>query len=275
MTEENYNYRTSQTLLRNQFPGSGKWRIPAIPRFQEEPGDFEDLLLIGFDKTHLEDQKHLIGGQAYLPHDTMSAFRDIPLRKGGGSAYGGKWQPNPNKPKDQRFIGEAGETKVTTNAKGELYETHIGEDGRADYETHHSDHGNPSQHMNPHTHDIIWDEIGPRLIPVEHGKKNYSRMERSLLVKSFVPSNTPEQNRFVSISDYKWCLLRGGEVHFVWKGVEYGMTPYEKDRYMVYLYDQPETTAFYDSPERMLDYMVGEDRLRDVITKVTVLDRTI
>nr|DAP97390.1 MAG TPA: hypothetical protein [Caudoviricetes sp.] len=24
MTEENYNYRTSQTLLRNQFPGKGK-----------------------------------------------------------------------------------------------------------------------------------------------------------------------------------------------------------------------------------------------------------
>ena len=27
MTEENYNYRTSQTLLRNQFPGTGKFQI--------------------------------------------------------------------------------------------------------------------------------------------------------------------------------------------------------------------------------------------------------
>ena len=26
MTEENYNYRTSQTLLRNQFPGKGKFK---------------------------------------------------------------------------------------------------------------------------------------------------------------------------------------------------------------------------------------------------------
>ena len=32
MTEENYNYRTSQTLLRNQFPGKGKWKIPVIPK---------------------------------------------------------------------------------------------------------------------------------------------------------------------------------------------------------------------------------------------------
>ena len=39
MTEENYNYRTSQALLRNQFPGNGKLKIPIIPMFQEKPGD--------------------------------------------------------------------------------------------------------------------------------------------------------------------------------------------------------------------------------------------
>ena len=59
MTEENYNYRTSQTLLRNQFPGSGKLQIPIIPRFHSKPGDFDDLLLIGFDKANLEDVNHL------------------------------------------------------------------------------------------------------------------------------------------------------------------------------------------------------------------------
>ena len=59
MTEENYNYRTNQTLLRNQFPGKGKLKIPIIPKFQEKAGDFDDLLLISFDKTHLEDQNHL------------------------------------------------------------------------------------------------------------------------------------------------------------------------------------------------------------------------
>lgn len=59
MTEENYQYRTSQSLLRNQFPGKGKMQIPIIPRFQVKPDDFDDLLLIGFDKAHLEDQNHL------------------------------------------------------------------------------------------------------------------------------------------------------------------------------------------------------------------------
>ena len=59
MTEENYNYHTSQTLLRNQFPGKGKLKIPIIPKFEAKAGDFDDLLLIGFDKTHLEDNNHL------------------------------------------------------------------------------------------------------------------------------------------------------------------------------------------------------------------------
>ena len=58
MTEENCNYRTSQIMLRNQFPGDGRWNIPIIPKFQEKPGDFDDLLLIGFDKTSTDEQKH-------------------------------------------------------------------------------------------------------------------------------------------------------------------------------------------------------------------------
>ena len=53
MTQENYNYRTSQTMLRNKFPGKDRWQIPIIPRFEAKPDDFSNLLLIGFDKTNL------------------------------------------------------------------------------------------------------------------------------------------------------------------------------------------------------------------------------
>ena len=38
-------------------------------------------------------------------------------QKGMGSAYGGDWQPSPNKPGDARFLGEPGEKKVTFNRK--------------------------------------------------------------------------------------------------------------------------------------------------------------
>ena len=47
MTEENYEYRTSQLMLRNSFRGDGKWEIPIIPKFQIHDGDFDDLLLLG------------------------------------------------------------------------------------------------------------------------------------------------------------------------------------------------------------------------------------
>ena len=38
---------------------------------------------------------------------------------------------------------------------------------------------------------------------------------------------------------------------------------------------EPETEQIFNSADDALEYMVGSDRLRDVITRVTVLDRTI
>lgn len=59
MTEENYKYRTSPFLLRNQLKGNGKYQIPIIPKFNSKDDDFVELRLIGFDKTKLENNNHL------------------------------------------------------------------------------------------------------------------------------------------------------------------------------------------------------------------------
>lgn len=40
-------------------------------------------------------------------------------------------------------------------------------------------------------------------------------------------------------------------------------------------HDSPDTNVFYDTPDELLEYHVGSDRLRDVITQVTVIDRTL
>jgi len=37
----------------------------------------------------------------------------------------------------------------------------------------------------------------------------------------------------------------------------------------------PEENVYYDSPDELLEYRVCNDRLRDVITKVIVIDRTL
>ena len=47
MTEENYQYRTSQNMLRNQFEGEGMFQTPVIPKADFTDKDFENLLLIG------------------------------------------------------------------------------------------------------------------------------------------------------------------------------------------------------------------------------------
>lgn len=451
MTEENYNYRTSQMLLRNQFPGFGKWKIPIIPKFESHSEDFDDLLLIGFDKTHLEDQNHLdrmvhfflydyrfervwknpdndieklsryravlspdfsmylemtpvmqlynvfrnrwcgaywaskgirviptvnwgdestfdfcfdgvekgsvvavstymasahdhrqdqkewfmagydemlrrikpekiicyntpfpemqgdivyvdydrsswrymnyerafmaenldsfkIGGQSKPLYDTMAPFIDVPL-KGGGSAYGGKWKPS--KPEDGRLIGEPGEIKITFKPDGTKIETKIGPDGFAERERHHTSAPNPKYHTNPHDHVINWHtprEGMPNFgEPIDYWDGNPPEFKAFLwsghMNSVIYSTSTPEDNRFKTISEFKECIIRGGEVIFSWRQVQYGVFK-NKLRYCIALADG-EQEKWCDTPDEVLEYMVGEDRLRDVITQVTVLDRTI
>ena len=68
-------------------------------------------------------------------------------------------------------------------------------------------------------------------------------------------TSTPEDMRFKTISEFKMCLRHGGEIQFEWKGVTYG--------------------CFGRVRPAPLEYRVGEDRLRDVVTQVTVWYRTI
>jgi len=51
MTEENYQYRTSQEMLRNQFEGEGMFQVPIIRKSEFTEEDFRDLLLIGFHRA--------------------------------------------------------------------------------------------------------------------------------------------------------------------------------------------------------------------------------
>jgi len=85
--------------------------------------------------------------------------------------------------------------------------------------------------------------------------------------------NSEEDNRFKTISDFKDCLIRGGEVEFQWKNNTYSIGGY--DKYAICMDNQEETEKICDTPDEVLDYMVGEDILRDVITDVTVTWRTI
>ena len=85
--------------------------------------------------------------------------------------------------------------------------------------------------------------------------------------------HSDEQNHFKTISNFKECIIRGGEPVFVWKGLQYGVCFYG-DKYCIAL-TNGEQEKICDTPDDVLNYQVGEDRLRDVITQVTVLHRNI
>lgn len=449
MTEENYNYRTSQTLLRNQFPGKGKLQIPVIPKFQEKQGDFNDLLLIGFNKTHLEDQTHLdrmvhfflydykfervwktpdndleklaryravlspdfsmylemapvmqlynvfrnrwcgacwaskgirviptvnwgdettfdfcfegiekgsvvavstymasehdnradqkewfmagynemlrriepekiicyntpfpemrgnivyvdyersswkymsyeknlrkedmeafkIGGTVSNTCDIMSPYM---ISAGGGSAYGGDWKPNPDKPNDMAFVGEPNSRQrhfIPTKKGGYWVEGKYDENGRAIIIRHETGHNPDSGHSNPHDHKVKW--VGPNNHPkwgetinYPDGKvpdfKNYYWKEARIMTQY-----NPEALRFKTIGEFKQSMHYGAEVVIEWKNKEFGIW---SECNIIRITQSGFAEQRYNSADEALEHIVCGDRLRDVITQVTVIDRTI
>lgn len=96
--------------------------------------------------------------------------------------------------------------------------------------------------------------------------------------------NSPEQNRFKTISDFKWCVNGGGEIELVWKDKIYGIFPLLKKTptspmqiliTRVYVDDPGPTEMWCDTADEVLEYVIDGDRLRDIITKVDVTSRTI
>ena len=88
--------------------------------------------------------------------------------------------------------------------------------------------------------------------------------------------NSLEENRFKTISEFKDCIIYGGEIELEWKGVHFGIVRYGiDDKITAYLWNRDDTAQAFDSADDALEYIVAGDRLRDVITQVTVLNRTI
>lgn len=159
-------------------------------------------------------------------------------------------------------------------------ETHIGENGKADRERHNTDHNRPDKHTNPHDHRVEWDERGPHPGPpinYPNGAPEFKKLRGSVYMGGkIIQPNTPEENRFKTISDFTWCMKCGGEVEFEWKGIHYGVVRYgTNNKITIYEAFKPETEKVCDTADDALEYIVSGYRLRDVITQVTVIDRTI
>lgn len=214
--------------------------------------------------------------------------RDVFL-KGMGSSRGGDWRPSPNKPGDARFLGKPGDinkTRYEGKRGGYDRETKIGEDGKATRERHHTDYPNPKYHTDPHDHEIDWSNGYPKLGPPINypgGAPEFKLYEVNYMTE-IKKQNTPEDNRFKSISDFKWCVNSGGEVQFEYHNKVFGISPKLKKTpngpiqmliSQVCIENPEETEKWCDTADEVLEYIIDGIRLRDIITEVEVTDRTI
>ncbi|MGN1001783.1 MAG: hypothetical protein ACI4PC_03355, partial [Oscillospiraceae bacterium] len=155
-----------------------------------------------------------------------------------------------------------------------------GANGKAIILRHETGHAPGSGHSNPHDHPVTWNN------PDEHPQKgaaiNYPegapdlkqyRKEVYFLDTNIIPYD-PEAYRFKTISEFKTSMRYGAEVVIEWQGQEYGIWS-ENGSIRITCSGIPNESHIFENSDAALEFMVGADRLRDVITQVTVLDRTI
>ena len=81
-------------------------------------------------------------------------------------------------------------------------------------------------------------------------------------------------DHFRTVSEFKDCLIRGGEVEFTWKGIAYSVGPYD-GKYGISYSRLQSTEKCFNTPDEVLTYMAGDDTLRDIITQVQITNRTL
>ncbi len=97
-------------------------------------------------------------------------------------------------------------------------------------------------------------------------------------------SNSLEENRFKTISDFKWCMICGGEVEFCVGERVFGVFPKLKrtsdspEQILIcekFVENQESTEQWSNTADEVLEYKIDGVSLRDIITEVEVTDRTI
>lgn len=98
--------------------------------------------------------------------------------------------------------------------------------------------------------------------------KDYDKMETKIFYLD-------DFENFKTQSEFKFCLMHGGEVQFIWKDKQYTTSRLRGKYFIAEAYKIDETGKWYDTPDDLLEYEVSGDKLRNVITKVEVIERTL
>lgn len=204
------------------------------------------------------------------------------MELGGGSAYGGQWRPNPNKPQDMVFVGPPNTIQrifMFTSKGGFWIQAKYGADGRAIIIRHETEHAPGSGHSNPHDHTIDWSS--PDQHPIPSSPINYTDGNIPEFKGAFTKGSNGMKNeaayesyKFDTLAEFKTCMRYGAEVVIEWKDHEIGIWS-ENGKIRITASDNALPPHIYDCADDALEYIVCEDRLRDIIKDVHVIYRSI
>lgn len=209
----------------------------------------------------------------------------MPL-KGGGSSNGqssGNPEPEPVWiPKDkesERFLGKPGEIKrtfISTKKGGYWVETKIGSDGRATKERQYTDHGRLDKHSNPHDNIIGWKENGE---PDWIDEINYFGEDapefKYFKITGVSKMNNEYDGNFKSKEEFRSVIGRGCELCFEWKEIEYCIFR-QNDKTWFFGLTGTDTSKDISltTLDDVMNYKIDGERLVDICTKFTVIERT-
>lgn len=196
--------------------------------------------------------------------------------KGMGSSEGGDWRPDPNKPDEARFLGEPNSIGSYQKRNGAIYMTKYDDKGKAERERHLTNHGNPKKHTNPHDHTVDWSNGRPKLIEQVDYKGDIPEFKGKTIMQTTLDIDEYNySNRFKTLYDFTDSLNRGGEIQFDWNEKSYSLTPCANNEFAFCEAYKPETEIMCKDTNEVLELIVDGQKLREIITKVTVTERTI
>lgn len=82
------------------------------------------------------------------------------------------------------------------------------------------------------------------------------------------------EDNFNDINDLIDSIKRGGEVEFLYKDKQYGITPIPEGM-AIYEFYNPKTEKVYSQAEDLAQHIIGEDMLCDIAADIKILFRSL
>ena len=83
------------------------------------------------------------------------------------------------------------------------------------------------------------------------------------------------EDNFNTKFEFKESVEAGSEIVFEWNDKEYGLFKVANQKWVLSPDDTGDNDVFFYNIEDLLDYKIDNEKLKDICTKFTVIDRTL